>query len=61
MSTKTETIKQNNDLDANHYFVIPKNIQKDIQNKGFYLYEWIGEQDVKQSIERDFLKMIKKF
>jgi len=61
MLTKTKENKEKDDLNANHSFSIPENIQKDIQDKGFYLYEWIGEQDVKQSIERDFLKIIKKF
>lgn len=38
---------------------IPKNIQKDIQERGFHLYRWISPQEVKLSIERDFLKTLK--
>ena len=61
MLTKTKKIKQEkNDLETNHSFSIPKNIQKDINEKWFHLYNWIWEQDVKQSIERDFLKLIEK-
>ena len=61
MLTKTKTIVEKwNDLETNHSFSIPENIQKDINEKWFYLYNWIWEQDVKQSIERDFLKLIEK-
>jgi len=47
-------------LETNHSFSIPENIKKDINEKWFHLYNWIWEQDVKQSIERDFLKLITK-
>ena len=61
MLSKTKTInKKKNDLETNHSFSIPKHIQKDISEKWFHLYNWIWEQDVKKSIERDFLKLIKK-
>lgn len=61
MLTKTKKIQEKrNDLETNHSFSIPKNIQKDINEKWFHLYNWIWEQDVKQSIERDFLKLITK-
>jgi len=61
MLTKTKTIhEKRNDLETNHSFSIPENIKKDINEKWFHLYEWIWEQDVKQSIERDFLKLITK-
>ena len=61
MLTKTKTIKEkNNDLKNNHYFSIPKNIQKNINERWFALYNWIWTQDIKQSIERDFLKLLNK-
>ena len=58
--TKTETI-QNPNLSASQCFNIPKIIQKDINEKWFHLYNWIWEDDVKLSIERDFLKYISKY
>ncbi|PID87406.1 hypothetical protein CSB07_01805 [Candidatus Gracilibacteria bacterium] len=39
--------------------VIPENIQNEINNKGFYLYRWITSDEIKMSIERDYLKIIK--
>ena len=61
MFTKTKKIQEkNNDLKNNHYFSIPKKIQENINEKWFALYNWIWEQDVKQSIERDFLKLLNK-
>ncbi|MDP2090749.1 MAG: hypothetical protein Q8K30_04070 [Candidatus Gracilibacteria bacterium] len=61
MFTKTNTYSnEKNDLEINHFFSIPENIQNNINDRGFHLYEWIGSQDVKASIERDFLKYIKK-
>ena len=38
---------------------VPKNIQKDIEERGFHLYKWISPDEVKLSIERDFLRVIK--
>lgn len=38
---------------------VPKNISKDIQERGFHLYKWISPDEVKLSIERDFLKVLK--
>ena len=62
MLTKTrEKNSEKNDLETNHFFSIPENIRKDINNKWFFLYEWIWTQDVKLSIERDFLKSINTF
>jgi hypothetical protein len=37
---------------------VPKNISKDIQERGFHLYKWISPDEVKLSIERDFLKVL---
>lgn len=61
MLTKTKTYNKKNDLETNHSFSIPKNIQKEINEKWFSSYNWIWEKDVKLSIERDFLKYISKF
>ena len=47
-----------NDLETNHFISIPDDIQKTIAERGFYLYEWIGNKDVKESIERDFLSLL---
>ncbi len=38
---------------------IPKNITKDIQERWFHLYKWISPDEVKLSIERDFLRVLK--
>ena len=38
---------------------IPEKIQADIEEKGFHLYKWITPEEVKLSIERDFLKTLK--
>lgn len=62
MLTKTKIIsKEKNDLATNHSFSIPKHVQKDINEKWFHIYNWIWNDDVKMSIQRDFLKYISKF
>ena len=38
---------------------VPKNISKDIEERGFHLYKWISPDEVKLSIERDFLRVLK--
>lgn len=38
---------------------IPEKIREDIEEKGFHLYKWITPEEVKLSIERDFLKTLK--
>lgn len=40
---------------------VPKPIKKDIEERGFHLYKWISPDEVKLSIERDFLSVINKF
>lgn len=37
---------------------IPQEIQIKVNERWFYLYNWIGSNDVKNSIERDFLKVL---
>jgi len=62
MLTKTKTYEEEkNDLEINHSFSIPEDILNSINERWFYLYEWIWVKDVKNSIERDFLKYIKNF
>lgn len=60
MKTKTLENKkvEKNDLETNHFISIPEEIKKEINNKWFYVYNWIWNQDVKHSIQRDFLKTI---
>ncbi len=38
---------------------IPKKIQEDINERWFHLYKWISPDEVKLSIERDFLRVLK--
>lgn len=40
---------------------IPEKIQENINERWFYLYEWIKPLDVKNSIKKSFLKILKKF
>jgi len=49
MQTKT---KINNNIQ------LPQEIQKSISERGFYLYEWISPDEVKMSIERDYLNIL---
>jgi len=53
----TRTREKN--LDSPQTIRVPKNIQKDIQERGFHLYKWISPDEVKLSIERDFLRVLK--
>lgn len=48
----------NNDFEAKHFVSIPYNIKKEIKEKGFYAYNWIWAEDVKHSLERDYLKYL---
>lgn len=38
---------------------IPDAIKKDIQERGFHLYKWISPNEVKLSVEKDFLRVLK--
>lgn len=51
--TKNKELEEKN-LD----FSLPSHIKEEVNNKWFYLYEWISPKDVKMSIERDFLKLL---
>ncbi len=56
MFTRT---RENETSTAPQIIRVPKNIQKDIQERGFHLYKWISPDEVKLSIERDFLSALK--
>jgi len=51
--TKNKELEEKN-LD----FSLPSHIKEEVNNKWFYLYEWISPKDVKMSIERDFLNLL---
>lgn len=38
---------------------IPQFIKEDIEDRGFHLYNWIDPEEVRLSVERDFLKILK--
>lgn len=40
-------------------FQIPQLIREDIEDRGFHLYNWIDPQEVRLSVEKDFLKTLK--
>lgn len=62
MQVKTREFEEKiNDLETNHLFTIPEEIKNKVNERWFYLYNWIWEKDVKNSLERDFLKNIDKF
>lgn len=62
MQVKTREFEEKiNDLETNHLFTIPEEIKNKVNERWFYLYNWIWEKDVKNSLERDFLKNIDRF
>lgn len=56
---KSNTQATNSDENFSRVIHIPKNIQNDITEKWFHLYKWISPEEVKLSIERDFLSVLK--
>mgnify|MGYP007124594846 CR=1 FL=1 len=50
-----------NDLETNHFIYIPEYIQKVVAQRWFYVYEWIGVKDVKESVESEFLLFLRKY
>ena len=56
MLTRTHTSPKETAPQVLHF---PKRIQADIEERGFHLYKWISPEEVKLSIERDFLATIK--
>jgi len=53
-------IKINEEQEKKEKFSLPSHIQNEVDEKWFYLYNWISTNDVKASIERDFLSIISK-
>lgn len=53
-----QLIKNKELEEKNLDFSLPSNIKEEVNNKWFYLYEWISPKDVKMSIERDFLELL---
>ena len=51
--------RHNEAREAPQVFQIPKLVQEDIEERGFHLYTWIDPQEVRLSVERDFLKILK--
>lgn len=47
-----------NDLEINHFVKVPDKIEQEVYDKWFYAYNWIWEEDVKNSLERDYLKYL---
>jgi len=56
--TNIKHIKEENDLETNHFLSIPENIQKVINERWFHLYEWIWDRDFKNNLQKDFLESI---
>lgn len=52
----TRTLERNN-LNEN----IPEKTKKEIEERGFSLYKWISPQEVKTSIQRDYLSILSTF
>jgi hypothetical protein len=59
MLTKTlpEIQKEKSEILKN----IPEKARRDIEERGFHLYEWISSDEVKMSIQRDYLEILSKF
>lgn len=51
--------RHNEAREAPQVFQIPKLVQEDIEDRGFHLYTWIDPEEVRLSVERDFLKILK--
>lgn len=41
--------------------IIPQKIQDEVAQRGFYFYQWIWNNDVKDSIQRDFLEFLSNY
>lgn len=37
----------------------PELIKKQVDERGFYLYEWISSDELRMTLERDYLKIVK--
>ncbi len=56
----TKTIPEENNTIPPLPKEIPENIQKNIQERWFHLYNWITPNEVKASIQRDYLHILSK-
>ena len=39
--------------------ITPENIQQTVDERGFYLYEWISSDELRMTLERDYLNIVK--
>jgi hypothetical protein len=37
----------------------PTDIQSAVDERGFYLYEWISQEELRMTIERDYLQIVR--
>lgn len=58
MKTRTKTNSKIKNWEKGKYYKIPENILKEVNEKWFFLYDWIDEKEIKTSIEIDFLEKI---
>lgn len=58
MKVRTRDFDFENKIDQNaewRFFKIPEEVQKEVDEKWFFVYQWIDDKEVKKSIELDFL------
>lgn len=58
MKTRTKINSKIKNWKKGKYYKIPENILKEVNEKWFFLYDWIDEKEIKTSIEIDFLEKI---
>ena len=39
--------------------ITPEEIQSKVDQRGFYLYEWISQDELQMTLERDYLRVVK--
>jgi hypothetical protein len=39
--------------------ISPQSIEQSVNERGFYLYEWISEDEFRMTIDRDYLEIVK--
>ena len=37
----------------------PENIAEQVEERGFYLYEWISPDELRMTLERDYLQIVR--
>ena len=58
MKVRTRDFDFENKIDQKaewRYFKIPEEVQKEVDERWFFVYQWIDDKEVKKSIELDFL------